>query len=619
MQLNFTRKHRLQVLCASILMICSLNQSRAQTNKPLRPLDTANINAAARASLDGFKALLNNLCDSSYNIAEKDRFMDGAFSGPHQVFQNKQVVIDNDLDPAIHEAGKGDMYIDKYLNSFKISFFPEVIRSGEISDGKSPVEFYIEDISRIKKKPEDGFYFVRVRYNELFNGKNDKGVNYGRNERMATIIVVKQSVEWIANISAITFDKIIIDNGLNVPIDEGNFTPNSSAANKSNAYYENLMRKGNDANYIDAYAYFAEARESKNFRAEAANKIEELKEKMRSLSITDANSAWAAGLKKRGDELSQNHKYAEAKNYYIYAHGLSPMDNSLQSKIDALEVKLEAQAKLEALYNNAAFDQAQDGYKDAISKDPNNSDLYIGLAKCYEHTSAGTEGADKVMENFDKAIALDSTNADIYLALSEYYEGKRDNTKAYNTYGIYVKNIDISDRNSDIINKLESLRRESVLFETQKKSDHLKELGSVLQASNITMQPKKPKHKGKREKKTSKAHKANELHIYFDTYPNRIADDGKKEFYISVIGPKGNVLPDINNSNNSITTTKNEEVKYTIHTEAVLKQGEPLENIEAVYSWADKKKHKKGLYWIRIYSPVNGHFYEIGHASVWLK
>ncbi|MDR3679568.1 MAG: hypothetical protein P4L41_06360 [Flavipsychrobacter sp.] len=140
----------------------------------------------------------------------------------------------------------------------------------------------------------------------------------------------------------------------------------------------------------------------------------------------------------------------------------------------------------------------------------------------------------------------------------------------------------------------------------------LKELGSVLHASNIRLAALHLKHHGTKEKRTVKARKANILRINFDIDENRVAENGIKKIYLVITGPDGQLLSDNVMVAGMMSTPDGNNVKYSVLKEIALKKGEPVKDVTV--DWKQESNYKKGIYNIAIY---NGG-YKIGGGSVGL-
>jgi len=140
----------------------------------------------------------------------------------------------------------------------------------------------------------------------------------------------------------------------------------------------------------------------------------------------------------------------------------------------------------------------------------------------------------------------------------------------------------------------------------------IKQLASVLHASNIRMEAIKVKRNGK-EKETQRAKKADILRITFDIDENRIAESGTKMVYLRVVDPKGAVINNPAKGSGMITTAKGDHLSYTLSKAVPLVTNQPYKNI--IVDWNQDGEYEKGSYKIEIYNDG----YSIGSGSVDLK
>ena len=175
---------------------------------------------------------------------------------------------------------------------------------------------------------------------------------------------------------------------------------------------------------------------------------------------------------------------------------------------------------------------------------------------------------------------------------------------------------ELSDKARAFAEKLGLLQNERDALASAKddllaRYNKLKELGSVLHASNIRLTAIHLKRHGTKEKKTRRAHRVDELKLDFDIDENRIADDGTKNLYIVIKDPAGTVLTDV--ASGTLTKSDGSGMGYSIEAQVPLKQNEPVKDV--VVEWKKDTDYKKGLYDIAIY---NGG-YKIGEGEVALK
>lgn len=140
----------------------------------------------------------------------------------------------------------------------------------------------------------------------------------------------------------------------------------------------------------------------------------------------------------------------------------------------------------------------------------------------------------------------------------------------------------------------------------------MKQLASVLHASNIKLEALRIKRNGK-EKETSKAKKADVLRITFDIDENRIAESGSKMVYLRVMDPSGAVVNDPAKGSGMITTSKGDHLTYTLSKNVALVQNQPVKGITV--DWKQDGDYARGMYKIEIYNDG----FNIGGGQVELK
>ncbi|PQJ09846.1 hypothetical protein CJD36_018145 [Flavipsychrobacter stenotrophus] len=140
----------------------------------------------------------------------------------------------------------------------------------------------------------------------------------------------------------------------------------------------------------------------------------------------------------------------------------------------------------------------------------------------------------------------------------------------------------------------------------------IKKIGSVLHASNIRMEPIHKKKNGK-EKETSKAKKVDVLRVKFDIDENRIAESGTKQLFLRIVGPDGTILSTTTNGSGKMTTSKGDQISFSIMKEISLIKEQPVKDV--VVDWNQEGDFARGNYMIEIYSEG----YKVGSGNVTLK
>ena len=199
----------------------------------------------------------------------------------------------------------------------------------------------------------------------------------------------------------------------------------------------------------------------------------------------------------------------------------------------------------------------------------------------------------------------------------KHYHGVSAKLKKDESFIASIKN-ELSEKERSFAEQLGLLKSDKDAL-TQKLSDLLakyssmKELGSVLDASNIRIEAIHEKHNGRKEKRTTKARKLNVLRVIFDIDENRIAESGTKKLYLVISGPDGRMLSNGDKSMPSLTLSNGQVINYSIVKEVPLQQNEPVKDVTV--DWKQHGEREKGAYNIAIY---NGG-YKIGAGSVALK
>lgn len=140
----------------------------------------------------------------------------------------------------------------------------------------------------------------------------------------------------------------------------------------------------------------------------------------------------------------------------------------------------------------------------------------------------------------------------------------------------------------------------------------MKNLASVLHASNIKLDAVRLKRNGK-EKETSRARKTDVLRVTFDIDENRIAESGTKLLHLRIVAPDGSTLSSAANGSGMITTSKGDHLSYTLSKSVSLTTNQKVAGITA--DWNQNGDYVKGIYKIEIYHEG----YKIGEGDVTLK
>jgi len=246
---------------------------------------------------------------------------------------------------------------------------------------------------------------------------------------------------------------------------------------------------------------------------------------------------------------------------------------SLQKDFDAASMKID-----QLTTQNAKLDSALQGDKEAMAK------LRSQIAAVLSNKKATLEELKNAREMINNLT--DKT---------KQYEARIAELEKENTV--------LTGENKTLTKERDSTVTENVA---------IKKLGSVLDCSNIRMEPLHTKKNGK-EKETKKARKTDVLRIMFDIDENRIAESGTKQIYLRIIAPDASIMSSPANGSGMLTTSKGDQLSYSVVKGVPLTQGQPLKNV--MVDWNQDGDYTRGAYTIEIYSEG----YKVGSGSVTLK
>ena len=219
------------------------------------------------------------------------------------------------------------------------------------------------------------------------------------------------------------------------------------------------------------------------------------------------------------------------------------------------------------------------------------------------------EGDKAAMQKLKGQIAAVLSNKKATLAelkeAREMINNLTDKTKQYE-----ARIAELEKENTVLTGENKTLTKERDSTVTQNVA--IKKLASVLECSNIRMEPIHVKKNGK-EKETSKARKVDVLRIMFDIDENRIAESGTKQIYLRIIAPDVSIMSSPANGSGMLTTSKGDQLSFSVVKGVPLTQGQPLKNV--MVDWKQDGDYKKGSYTIEIYSEG----YKVGSGAVTLK
>ncbi|HEY1212595.1 MAG TPA: tetratricopeptide repeat protein, partial [Bryobacteraceae bacterium] len=135
----------------------------------------------------------------------------------------------------------------------------------------------------------------------------------------------------------------------------------------------------------------------------------------------------------------KNRQYKEAIESYQNAIQQKPEEAAnLQPHIRELTDRYATLSDLQEKFNAGLVKEALKEYTNAIRKEPNNSDYYLGRGRCHEKLNTEPKNIELALKDYTQAYELDHNNlsaihyrADLYLATGDYF-------KALSDYTVYL-------------------------------------------------------------------------------------------------------------------------------------------------------------------------------------
>ncbi|MBN9484169.1 MAG: hypothetical protein BGO70_11780 [Bacteroidetes bacterium 43-93] len=169
------------------------------------------------------------------------------------------------------------------------------------------------------------------------------------------------------------------------------------------------------------------------------------------------------------------------------------------------------------------------------------------------------------------------------------------------------ENTDLTNTNAVVTHERDSAVTQNIGLQQKAR------LGAVLHASNIRMTPIDLRRGGKKEKETTKAGKVDEMRIKFDIDENRVAESGKKDIYLRITGPNGNILSNAAYGSGVTETADGNSLNYTLLKQVDLVTDQPVKDVTV--DWHQDSEFQKGSYNIELYNEG----YKIGGGTVTLR
>lgn len=438
-----------------------LTAGRAVAQDSLSIRDASEIRyKAERMVKTELNELLNSLSNTSYETQEVAESIHSSYTeSRNRIFRDSMVLVEPDINPGIRSSAQsGDEPLGKYLRDLDLLY--------RKSDSPS-VEFRNIRSSSVKKS--DNLY-VKVYFTSLFKGQSTISEQaYSMTHRIAEIKAVKDRNQWRLFIVRLAFF-----NPADTAGDVANNIPlkhelQSAAEEQSEQVTQQLQEqeKINDERFKQLLVSGDAAYQQKDFSAALKNFLEaqdlrpnspevNVRLKYTTNAMNDAKLEAAQqypALIEKARMLENNRQYKEAIESYQNAIRLKPEEAAnLQPHIRQLTDRFAVLSDLQEKYNAGFVKEALKEYTEAIRKDPNNSDYYLGRARCHERLSDESKNVAQALSDYSKAYDLDHNNLSALRYRAELHARTGDYFKALSDYKVYLtidpKNIPMYERKS---------------------------------------------------------------------------------------------------------------------------------------------------------------------------
>jgi len=125
------------------------------------------------------------------------------------------------------------------------------------------------------------------------------------------------------------------------------------------------------------------------------------------------------------------------------------------------------------------------------------------------------------------------------------------------------------------------------------------ESGKILAIGNMKLNAISLRRKGRVEKETQKAKKADLLRISFDIIENRFIENSEETLYIAITNPEGYLLSNAALGSGSFEDGNGEVQYYSVFQNVKVEKGKPIRDVQV--DWVQSSDYEKGEYIVEIF------------------
>ncbi|MEO6670247.1 MAG: tetratricopeptide repeat protein [Ferruginibacter sp.] len=446
----------------SVLMLFASLLSAAQDSLNfISGSDATFMRKKAETVVKSFNEVLNILAGKDQSMIEEVTKNSYKSNYKSRIFLDSSVRINEDIDPSSTTQIAALIPVARYLNTFYLEY--------DKSNDPSSVEMNILKVSYPKRAfdADTAYPLVKVFFSSYFHNKNKHHPNdeYRTTNRYADVRLIRDQQAWFAYIQRMGFfvseDTLQNFTKDDIPLssaEELNDTTYDAAQKRIlleekklkdearrilKKQYDSLITVGDNIlqrnDHNQAIIAYTRAKEILPDESLADLRIADARRKQDDANIIKKTEAQTFSFNAKKEEIKRN--YPEAIKWYKAASKANQEQSAVfDAKIDELTKKFNVVADLEEKYNAGMYKIVLEDYEKAIKKNKENSDLYLGRARCYDKLNY----FDKAIQDCDNALEKDPNNFPALLLranlksestnANELLEGVSDYGKCVNIY-----------------------------------------------------------------------------------------------------------------------------------------------------------------------------------------
>ncbi|UOQ96713.1 tetratricopeptide repeat protein [Hymenobacter sp. 5317J-9] len=439
------------------LLFLTLRPALAQDKVSLK--DAKEMTYQAQSTVEELQNLLNYVTFNDNAPSELAEVISSSYKpSRNQIFLSKDVIVEDDVNPASGLGKTKDLPVEKYLDALDVQYEKTADAS---------VAFTNLVISKIKKKD---YLYVKVRFDEAFASKEKaSGTPYPTRQREALVRLNSLGGnKWQALIVGLSFHNPaqpieLTDNELPITTDasaesalvtqedfvreKDDFVLGKQQEEKRKQIaYDEYVTQGNNyvasKQYKDALEFYSKAKELRALVPALDKKILDTKRLI-------AENTFES-LKNKAEQAKSERRHGDALRLYKQALAIKPEARAaMEAEMAQLTKKLDEIAlpknKLEANDLQGAIDACDNILKENKKAKNDFPELFFIKAQAYQQLAekqpGDTRSLDRALENYTMALQYYPNYTSARLARATFYvKHKHDYVSAVTDYDVLTAN-----------------------------------------------------------------------------------------------------------------------------------------------------------------------------------